>query len=118
MSGCDATDLAGSVVHEQTTHLAHQNHSFSGEECGYCLLKSSVLALQVQEFYASRGTVVIDESWDQDTTDLAKCCTWVSQHWSKEQPSSEARWQVVVAGGALMGTPLLEIGSCSLTLSV
>lgn len=51
---------------------------------------------KIRQFYEGLGVHIIDNSDDQDTTDLQKCLAWV-----REQQGEElSKCQVVVAGGA------------------
>ena len=50
---------------------------------------------EIRQFYEGLGVHIIDNSDDQDTTDLQKCLAWV-----REQQADElSKCQVVVAGG-------------------
>ena len=51
---------------------------------------------EIRHFYEGLGVHIIDNSDDQDTTDLQKCLAWV-----REQQAEElSKCQIVVAGGA------------------
>ena len=51
---------------------------------------------EIRHFYEGLGVHIIDNSADQDTTDLQKCLAWVRE----QQADKLSKCQVVVAGGA------------------
>ena len=51
---------------------------------------------EIRQFYEGLGVQIIDNSHDQDTTDLQKCLAWVRE----QQAEKLSKCQVVVAGGA------------------
>ncbi|XP_058083025.1 thiamine pyrophosphokinase 1-like isoform X2 [Magnolia sinica] len=62
---------------------------------------------EVQEFYSTLGTKIVDESHDQDTTDLRKCVNFILDH---ELELGKSNLSILVAG-ALGGRFDHEVGN-------
>ena len=55
---------------------------------------------EVADFYAERGTLVIDESRDQDSTDLQKCISHIRE---RPRPAGAAEPLILAAGARVLG---------------
>ncbi|XP_077240709.1 thiamine pyrophosphokinase1 isoform X2 [Tasmannia lanceolata] len=62
---------------------------------------------EVREFYSNLGTKIVDESYDQDTTDLHKCVAYIHD----STPNLEKSNLCILIAGALGGRFDHEVGN-------
>ncbi|ESW35093.1 hypothetical protein PHAVU_001G206100 [Phaseolus vulgaris] len=100
---------ANRVYDEMPLFFPHQQPSHVRSRYKPDAIKGDMdsIRTEVLDFYAKLGTKIIDESHDQDTTDLHKCVTYMRDL----TPKVDGSEQCILVAGALGGRFDHEIGN-------